>query len=147
MMVINYFPVVNTTFNELNSTGQISLIQNKELRTNIIEHYQNIDAREIRVNNNLNNVYYPHLFPTLKSSVLVNLNEFGFNSKIIKNNNHPQNLKDLVTNHLSQPSSSLDLINALSVRILISNISKSEVESSMQEAEILMEQINQELEN
>jgi len=71
------FPNINTTFTEISSSGQIGFILNNNLRTQLIELYQNNDSFETTINDNLNNVFYPHIFSDFKSAIFMDLKDFG----------------------------------------------------------------------
>jgi len=73
------FKLMNTTFSELNSTGQLDLISNDSLRSNIIKYYQFSERIEKIVENNNSNIvddlYNKNLLPiTLYSLDMISEN-------------------------------------------------------------------------
>ena len=102
------FAVFNPTYEELKSTGALRLIKNKNLKSDIILFYQNLEKRaEIIINNNHNidNIY--------KTYVLGN--SFGF---------YYNNLEKIQVNWKHKPSQILRLSNNLNARknLTISNL-------------------------
>lgn len=58
-----------TTFDELISTGQLTLIKSDELRSKILFCYQEIEKSTNDIFNNSENVFYKEIFPVLNSSI------------------------------------------------------------------------------
>lgn len=60
------FPNTNNTDSELVSSGQINLISDKSLSIDIINYYLNSQESNDDVKNNIDNIFYPEVYPTIK---------------------------------------------------------------------------------
>jgi len=143
LMYTRDYPEITTTFNELNSTGQLNLIKNKSLRSQTIEYYQNSEQHSSNVNANTKTVFANQIFPALTSTVVLCPENFGFgNNKI----HLEDNLKTVFDNNLNNPIKEFDIVNAVSLRIIVGETNKTHVGISKDEAELLLKNINAELE-
>ena len=76
-----------TTFDELISTGQLTLISSDSLRTKVLLCYQEIKKSQENIQNNSDNVFYTEIFPVISSFI---------------NFDYPQDMSSLVNqNYLS----------------------------------------------
>lgn len=142
LMYSRQFPEVNTTFNELNSTSQFTVIRNKTLRSNIIKYYQNSESRKKWVDGNTVNVIYNQIFPIINSSIIVDPKNFGFaNEKI----NLAEPLAASFQKKLSNPNQQFELVNAISLRLIVGKRNKIHFDNSKEEAEELLAEINKEM--
>jgi hypothetical protein len=141
MFTIKY-PEISTTFNELNSTGQLNLIKEKSLRSQIIKYYQDSENYQKSVDGNTERVVYNQIFPIIKSTVIISLENFGFENKKI---NLEDKLKTTFENNLNNSNKGFDLINAVSLRIIVAKTNKGNVGKAKKEAELLLSGINSEL--
>jgi len=60
------FPNTNNTDSELVSSGQLNLISDKSLSIDIINYYLNSQESNDDVKNNIDNIFYPEVYPTIK---------------------------------------------------------------------------------
>lgn len=60
------FPITNNTDSELVSSGQLNLISDKSLSIDIINYYLNSQESNDDVKNNIDNIFYPEVYPTIK---------------------------------------------------------------------------------
>ena len=141
MFTIKY-PEISTTFNELNSTGQLNLIKEKSLRSQIIKYYQDSENYQKSVDGNTERVVYNQIFPIIKSTVIISLENFGFENKKI---DLEDKLKTTFENNLNNSNKEFDLINAVSLRIIVAKANKGNVGKAKKEAELLLSGINSEL--
>jgi hypothetical protein len=65
LMYSRSYPAINTTFNELKSTGQFNLFKEKLLSSKIIKYYQDSENYQDRLTKNTDIVYYNEIFPVL----------------------------------------------------------------------------------
>jgi len=142
LMYTRSYPEITTTFNDLNSTGQLNLIKEKSLRSQVIKYYQNSDNNKKSIENNVENVYANQIFPVLKSNIITRPGNFGYENRKI---NLVDNLKTVFENNLNNPSKEFDLVNAISLRIIVANLNKERIENVKNEAELLLNRINSEL--
>ena len=115
------FPNINNTYTELISSGQFSLIQDKELSINIINFYLFSQENFEIVKINIDNIFYPEVYPTIKK-----LSQITMYEEDIKENEdyltvENETFKLLIENRLKNTGTQLDLLNALKIRIQILN--------------------------
>jgi len=142
LMFTQKYPEITTTFNELNSTGQFNLIKDKTLRSQIIKYYQNSKNHEETVTVNLEHVIYTQIFPIIKSTVIIRPEDFNIQNEKIHLVDH---LKTAFENNLSNSQRVFELINTISLRIIVAKGSKISIEEAKNEAELLLDRINNEL--
>lgn len=142
LMYSHKYPEVNTIFNELESTGQFDLINNDSLTSKIIKYYQNSNNYSNRVNANMDVVYYQEIFPIIKSSIVIEPQNFGYKEKDIE---LFDSLSGKFYKGLSEPAKEFDLVNAISLSIVVSNTNRSYVATIKKEAEELLVALEKEL--
>lgn len=141
LMYSRSYPEVNTTFNELKSTGQFNLFKEKLLASKIIKYYQDSENYKKRLNKNIDIVYYNEIFPIIKSSIIIDPNNFGYENKKINMLGIEKSLNIILNNSKKE----FELANAISLRIVVANTNKSYIEIMIKEAKILLDMINNEL--
>ena len=141
LMYSRSYPEVNTTFNELKSTGQFNLFKEKLLASKIIKYYQDSENYKKRLNKNIDIVYYNEIFPIIKSSIIIDPNNFGYENKKINILGIEKSLNIILNNSKKE----FELANAISLRIVVANTNKAYIEIMIKEAKILLDMINNEL--
>jgi hypothetical protein len=144
LMYSSKYPDIKTSFSELNSTGQLNLIKNKYLRTQIVKYYQNSSDYQNWVDSNTDNVVYRQIFPIIKSIIIISPDNFGFNNNKIM---LEEKLKNRFESNLQDSTKEFELINAVSLRIIVAKVNKLQVEKANTEAEFLLKAIKNELDN
>ena len=142
LMYTQKYPEISTTFNELNSTGQLNLIRKKTARTQIVGYYQKADFHRNSINGNMEEVIYPEIFPIIKSMVTIIPENFGMDGINLSTN---KNLKSSLEERLNDENKSFDLINAISLRIIIAKVDRSILNEAKNDAETLLSVIDEEL--
>ena len=142
LMYSKKYPEVNTIFNELESTGQFDIIDNDSLTSKIIKYYQNSNNFSNRVDSNMDLVYYQEIFPIIKSSIVIEPKNFGYTQKEIE---LFSSLEKSFHKGLSEPSKEFDLINAISLSIVVSNTNRNYISTIKEEAEELLLALKKEL--
>lgn len=142
LMYTSKYLEFRTTFNELNSTGQINLIKEKSLRSEVIRYYQNSEYHKEGVNGNTDNVIYNQIFPIIKSSIIIDPENFNFGNERIQ---LEEKLKTTFEKNLNNSDKLFELVNAISLRIIVSQTNKSHVQEAQNEAQLLLDHINNEL--
>ena len=113
----NDFPNTNNTFQELVSSGQQSLIKDKELSLEVIDFYLFCEDNFIDVKNNNDNIYYKEIYPVLNK-----LSEIHFeNDGLFDKNGSTKNavIKNYLNKELDKPENILALLNAIKTQTLI----------------------------
>ena len=141
LMYSRSYPEVNTTFNELKSTGQFNLFKEKLLASKIIKYYQDSENYKKRLTKNIDLVYYNEIFPIIKSSIIIDPNNFGYENKKINMLGIEKSFNIILNNSKKE----FELANAISLRIVVANTNKSYIEIMIKEAKILLDIINNEL--
>ena len=135
------YPSVNTTFNELSSTGQFTLFENNLLASKVIKYYQDSESYNNRLTKNTDIVYYNEIFPIIKSSIIIDPNNFGLiNDKI-----NLISSEKLLETILNSSEKEFKLINAIGLRIVVAKTNQSYVQIMIKEAELILEMIKSEL--
>ena len=135
------YPAVNTTFNELNSTGQFTLFENNLLASKVIKYYQDSESYNNRLTKNTDIVYYNEIFPIIKSSIIVDPNNFGLINDKINLISSEKLLKTI----LNSSEKEFKLINAIGLRIVVAKTNQSYVQIMIKEAELILDMIKSEL--
>tara|TARA_B100001564_G_scaffold188953_1_gene158624 strand:+ start:939 stop:1658 length:720 start_codon:yes stop_codon:yes gene_type:complete len=141
LMYSRSYPEINTTFNELKSTGQFNLFKEKLLASKIIKYYQDSENYKNRLTKNIDIVYYNEIFPIIKSSIIIDPNNFGYENKKINILGIEKSLNIILNNSKKE----FELANAISLRIVVANTNKAYIEIMIKEAKILLDMINNEL--
>ncbi|MEA1786067.1 DUF6090 family protein [Arenibacter sp. GZD96] len=145
MMYSIPFPSVTTTFNELNSTGQFNLIKEKSLRSDIIKYYQNAEASKEAVKSNNHEVFYRHIFPFIKSSLIIQQENFFMKSEKVNYELIEAQLSSTFKNNLAIPSKEYEIVNAVTLRIIEAKTNKFTIQTDTNSAELLLHEINLQL--
>jgi len=123
------FNPINTTFNELVSTGSIGLIRDEKLKRNIMQHYNEIERISLVTSNNNTNlvdgIYNPVLFELSLFIFKFNYKEGQFNQLLNDTKNYQnrifnaETLKELYSASgklLKTPEKALNLFNVVQIR-------------------------------
>ena len=119
LMFANNFPNINNTYQELVSSGQQSLIENKDLSIDIIDYYLFCEDNYIDFINNNNNIFYKEVFKTMFNSTQISLSELDLESEEKGLLIYDENINLFLKNELKKPSEALKLLNAIKLKILI----------------------------
>jgi hypothetical protein len=138
MMYTRDYPEINTTFNELNATGQLNLIKGTALRTNIIKYYQNSQTSKQRINSNTDDVIYQQIFPILKASVIINPEDFNFSMEKVDYKNLRTKLNPTLETILDNSNKEFEIINAVNLRIIVTKTNQGSLKNVQNEAELLL---------
>lgn len=141
LMYSRSYPEINTTFNELKSTGQFNLFKEKLLASKVIKYYQDSENYKNRLTKNIDIVYYNEIFPIIKSSIIIDPNNFGYENKKINMLGIEKSFNIILNNSKKE----FELANAISLRIVVANTNKAYIEIMIKEAKILLDMINNEL--
>jgi hypothetical protein len=136
------FPGISTTFDELRSTGQINLIKNESLRSKIISYYQNAKDSHEAISFVTSDIVYGHIYPTLKSSIVILPENLGITTDIKE---VPSKLQSAIKEKLMDSYSEVELFNTINMRIKAALVNRSILLKSVDEAEQLLNAISNEL--
>jgi len=147
------FVLVDPTFQDLKSTGNLILINNYSLRDELIRYYQKLNDIASTINFN-NNSFVDQLFAQnmIHNSLLnmTNLSEMSrrFNSNVLDISEHlKKNLNKTVRKNLNEPGNQILVINLLSTRYLVSSLHKQWMVNLKAESQKLFKLVDNELKN
>ena len=121
-----------TTFDELISTGQLTLISSDSLRTKVLLCYQEIKKSQENIQNNSDNIFYTEIFPVISSFI---------------NFDYPQDISSLVNqNYLSLKEQSR-LAKAIYLNKAVFSVYKNMLMGIQEEASSTIELIELRLNN
>ena len=135
------FPSISSTFDELKSTGQINIIKNKSIRSKIISYYQNTRDSHEAMSFITSDIVYAHIYPTLKSSIINLPENLGITTDIKE---VPSKLKSAIKEKRTDSHSEIELFNTINMRIKAALVNRSILLKSVDEAEQLLNAINNE---
>ncbi|TMM28718.1 hypothetical protein FDT66_12455 [Polaribacter aestuariivivens] len=115
------FPNTNNTYQELVSSGQQSLIKNKELSLELIDFYLFCEDNFIEVKNNNDNLYFKEVYPILNTLSQNNRSFDEFSKQEITIDNDII-INDYLKEELQKPANILALLNALKTQTTIQKI-------------------------
>ncbi|MDT7831537.1 DUF6090 family protein [Flavobacteriaceae bacterium S356] len=145
LMITDNFPYVNNTYEELVSSGQLGLIQNKDLSTDIIDYYLFTKDSEIDVKNNIENVFYMVIYPILNELVQIELEEEGLEENELSLLKNDEKIRQFVLKKLENHDVKLSLLNAIKTRILINQTHLELVDETLEIGNDLVKKIDAEL--
>ena len=139
-----------TAFTELLSSGDLNLIRNESLKSEIVRFYQNLAEMVQRSNSNITNVYQNHLLSILTARTLIgnqgNYSGYWGNLKNeVIDRNYPDHVKEAVFEKLENPDLELELVNALNLRAIIEVLQKDRSKTIVESAHELVNHIESEL--
>ena len=147
MMYSLGYPERKTTFNEITATGHVGLIKSKDLRTKIINYYQFSETNSLSVDSNKSEVFYGKIFPIISSSTILLAENFEFKTNTVNKNLLEKQLSKIFETQLKDPSNSFNIINAVSMRLILAKTNLSSVEEGQKFAKYLLKLIEMELSN
>ena len=112
------FPNTNNTYQELVSSGQQSLIQEKELSLELIDFYLFCEDNFIEVKNNNDNLYYKEVYPVLNRLSQNNIFLEDDDEEIVNN----KTVNQYLITELDKPKNILALLNAIKTQRIIQTI-------------------------
>jgi hypothetical protein len=139
------FPNTNNTYSELVSSGQINLITNKKLSIDIINYYLASQGSYDDVKNNIENIFYPEVYPTIKKLCQITMydEDIGEGEEYLAE--EYEELSLLINNRLKSVDTKLDLLNAIKIRIQILSVHVYMIDDLLEIAEVLIKSINKDL--
>ena len=141
MMIVDNFPNINNTYQELVNSGQQTLIRDKDLSIDVIDYYLFCDDNYIDIKNNNDNVYYKEIYRTFTGLYQASLSELELEEGDdllfidVKTNQY-------LKNKLENPENVLRMINALRSFILMNTFHLEMVEETLQAGVDLIQKID-----
>lgn len=119
LMYAQFFPNTNNTYQELVSSGQLSLLKNKNLSLEVIDFYLFSADNEIVFKNDIDNIFYPQVYPVLSSLLQVDLQDYLKDDEDDYLLQQLPTISELIRKRLKDSETRLLLENAIKLKILI----------------------------
>ncbi|MFY0630266.1 MAG: hypothetical protein JXR05_07780 [Flavobacteriaceae bacterium] len=145
LMYAQFFPNTNNTYQELVSSGQLSLIKNKNLSLEVIDFYLYSADNEEVFKNDLDNIFYPQIYPVVSSLVQVDIESFLTNEDEDYLLQKLSSVSSLIEKKLNDLSTRLALENAIKLKILILSEQLEIIKETQKGAKVLNTLIEDEL--
>ena len=139
------FPNTNNTYSELISSGQLNLITNKMLSIDIINYYLSSQGSYDDFKNNVDNIFYPEVYPTIKKLCQITM----YDEDVGKGEEYLlaeyDDLSLLINNRLKSSETKLELLNVIKIRIQILSVHLYMINDTLEIAEELIKSIDKDL--
>lgn len=119
LLYAQFFPNTNNSYQELVSSGQLSLIKNKNLSLEVIDFYLFSEDNEHVFQNDIDNIFYPQIYPVLSSLVQVDLGDYVTDEQDEYLLDQLPSISKLIVQKLQNTETQLALENAIKLKILI----------------------------
>jgi len=119
LMYAQFFPNTNNTYQELVSSGQLSLIKNNNVSLEVIDFYLYTADIESVFKNDINNIFYPQIYPVISNLVQVDIADFLQDESDDYLLEKLPPISSLIEKKLENLSTRLALENAIKLKILI----------------------------
>ncbi|MEQ6123636.1 DUF6090 family protein [Pseudotenacibaculum sp. MALMAid0570] len=142
LMLVDNFPNINNTYQELVSSGQQTLISNKDLSIDMIDYYLFCDDNYIDVKNNNDNIYYKDIHPIfsrLSQTILEGTDLSEEQQSLLE---YDAKTDAFLRKELEKPENILLLLNALRTHILLNTSHLEMVEETLEIGKLLVQKID-----
>lgn len=119
LLYAQFFPNTDNTYQELISSGQLSLIKNKNLSLEVIDFYLFSADNEHVFQNDIDNIFYPQIYPVLNSLVQVDLGDYVSDENDEYLLDQLPSTSKFILQQLQNIKTRLALENAIKLKILI----------------------------
>lgn len=138
------YPNIDNTYEELISSGKVSLIENYDLLTDIIDFYLNTDEVDFMFSTNEEQVFYEEVYSVLIKYSEVDISKFIESNDINKSDIEIQNY---ILSELKKPRVKLELTNAIKNKIIIVSDYLITVDESIADVDRMISAIDTEINN
>jgi len=158
LVIRNTFVPINTTYDELVSTGEIGQIRDRALKRKIMQFYSNLERTAFVTSSNNTNLVDGLFNPVAREQTLLllnsnlkevsskpNFNEFQLKQQQIFDTNSLKNLYDTSGKLLLNPEKELNLFNVLQIRVLLASSQLNRYRQIQKDITELRDMIEQEL--
>lgn len=139
------FPNTNNTYSELVASGQLNLIKNKMLSIDIINYYLNSQESADDVKNNIDNIFYPEVYPIIKQlcQIIMYDEDVGEDEEFLLE--EYDEFSNLINKKLEKSEVKLALLNAIKIRIQILSVHVYMIDDLLDFAKELIVKIDKDL--
>ena len=142
LLLVDNFPNTDNTYQELVSSGQQALIDNKDLSIDIIDYYLFCEDNYIDIKNNNDNVYYKEIHPVFSNLCQTSLDGLALSKEQKKLLEYDAKTDEFLKGELKKPQNILRLLNALRTHILLNTVHLELVEETLETGKLLIEKID-----
>lgn len=142
LLLVDNFPNTDNTYQELVSSGQQALIDNKDLSIDIIDYYLFCEDNYIDIKNNNDNVYYKEIHPIFYNLCQTSLDGLALSKEQKKLLEYDAKTDEFLKGELKKPQNILRLLNALRTHILLNTVHLELVEETLETGKLLIEKID-----
>ncbi|MFY9242455.1 MAG: DUF6090 family protein [Polaribacter sp.] len=142
LMITYSYPNTDNTYRELLSSGQVALIENDSLITNIIDFYLNTSEIDFIFKTNENQVFYGQVYSVLLKYSEVDISYYTDQEDLLMVDEEIQNY---INNLLNAPANKLELTNAIKNKIMIVSDYLSTVNESIDDVDRMIAEIDKEI--
>jgi hypothetical protein len=146
LMYAQFFPNTNNSYQELVSSGQLSLIKNKNISLEVIDFYLYSADNEEVFKNDIDNIFYPQIYPVISDLVQVDIADFLKDDADNYLLEKLPPISSLIEEKLQKFSTRLALENAIKLKILILSDQLEVIQETQKGAKELSILIEKELE-
>ncbi|MAD97157.1 MAG: hypothetical protein CMB99_07525 [Flavobacteriaceae bacterium] len=143
LMVTYAFPNIDNTYSELLSSGQVQLIENDDLLSEIIDYYLTTEENEILFQTNEKQVFYGEVYHVLNKYAEIDLSDYADDESFLAKDETVQNY---ILTELRKPRVKLELTNAIKNKIIIVKDYLETVDESVEWADKMIKAIDDEIE-
>lgn len=142
LMLSYRFPNTNNTYQELVSSGQISLIKDKFLSIDIINYYLSCENNYNDLKKDLDNIFYREIYPVFNahSQVIIEPDSLITNEDFVFQKD--KQLSTYIKQKLEKPESKLQLINAVKTKLQLQQNYLELIKMTLKDSDSLINKID-----
>ena len=142
LMTTYKYPNIDNTYKELISSGKVSLIENYDLLSDIIDFYLNTDEMDFMFSTNEEQVFYEEVYSVLLKYSEVDISDFVASNEI---NQSDLEIQNYISSELKKPKVKLELTNAIKNKIIIVSDYLMTVDESIADVDRMISEIDAEI--
>lgn len=141
------FSHIDNTYSELVSSGQLSLITDFNLVTDIIDYYLYSEMSAKSFETNISQIFYPALFPVFNKYTQVNLKTIQSDTSMpVLAFTNELEIKRHILEELESPKNKLELLNAVKHKLFIIDQHLVIIDETLESANQMISRIDAEIE-
>ena len=142
LMISYSYPNIDNTYRELLSSGQVSLIKNNDLISDIIDFYLYTAEIETMFNVNQSQVFYGEVYSVLNKFAQVDLSEIVDDDNLVFED---EEIKKYLNSELKKTKNKHELTNAIRNKIVILSDYMATLDESIGEVNKMIKAIDKEI--
>lgn len=142
LMITYSYPNIDNTYRELLSSGQVQLIENEDLLSDIIDFYLNTEELETLFKTNEQQVFYGEVYHVLNKYAEIDLWDYDPKKELLFEDTAVRNY---IKSELNKPPVKLELTNAIKNKIIILSDYLATVDQSISDVDSMIKAIDKEI--